>query len=101
MSGSGRLNFETKNFSTFDASARLHLPGAGCSGGGFAFGFRVFDARDAFAIEKRGDVTALVPVAVGALAHFVDEERVAGGEDDRELLRRLFLAGALSLASCA
>jgi hypothetical protein len=50
----------------------------------------VFDARDAIAIEKRGHVTALVPVAVRAFAYFVDEECVAGGEDNGDWLWLIF-----------
>jgi len=33
----------------------------------------VFDASDAVVIEKRGDVTALVPVAIGALGYFIGQ----------------------------
>jgi hypothetical protein len=56
----------------------------------------VFDPSDSFAIEKRGDVTALVPVAVRAFAYFVDEQSVAGRENQRHLLR-LFLSGRFLL----
>ena len=39
----------------------------------FSRRFWPLDADDAFAIEKRRDVSALVPVAVGCLGNLVDE----------------------------
>ena len=57
----------------------------------FGFGFWIFDASDAGAIDKRGDVSALVPVTVRAFAHFIDDQVVTA--DQHESYWKPFFSG--------